>query len=168
MQESARNTIISQQLATIPEFLGLTRIYYISPIIRERSFEVTLSPRSALPASSNHVLPSIEIATFLRVEYDEMSSLWRENHSDDFAEILERYLAMSGIIESRTWGIIVHGNEHVFMWHRTVRERNTCLEIRKREIVLRGGTRDYTQEELELCRYCHVVRSRRELIRSSY
>ena len=67
--------------------------------------------------------------------------LWRENHGDDFAEILERYLAMSGIIESRTWSIIVHGNEHVFMWHRAMRERNTCLEIRKREIILRGGTR---------------------------
>jgi len=46
------------------------------------------------------------------------------------------------------------------MQHRACGAR-TKYTSRKREIALRGGTRDYTQEGLELCRYCYVVRSGR-------
>lgn len=70
---------------------------------------------------------------------------------------------------ARTRHRVLHGNEHVSAQHRAraARERNTRREIRKREIALRG-TRDYTQEGLDLCRYCHVVRPGRGQPRSSY
>lgn len=168
--ESARSTI-SQQLATIPESLGLARVTTFRRL-SERPPEVTLSPRSTLPASPNHALPSAEIATFLRVKRDKARRV-RCRGEKITAMISQRDTWPCGEVRHyrmlECCGVVVHGITNTFPCSiaRAARERNTCLEIRKREIALRG-TRDYTQEGLDLCRYRHVVRPGRGQPRSSY